>query len=58
MYVKWRELKLHSIKINEKNKVGRESGGVYSVLVGKTKGKCPLGRTRIRWEDNIKMDLQ
>jgi len=32
--------------------------GVYSVLVGKTEGKRPLGRLRRRWEDNIKMDLQ
>jgi hypothetical protein len=27
------------------------------VLVGKPKGKRPLGRPRCRWEDNIKMDL-
>jgi len=27
-------------------------------LVGKPKGKRPLGRPRHRWEDNIKMDLQ
>ena len=27
-------------------------------LVGKPEGKRPLGRPRIRWEDNIKMDLQ
>jgi hypothetical protein len=26
--------------------------------VGKPKGKRPLGRARLRWEDNIKMDLQ
>jgi len=32
--------------------------GVYSVLVGKPEGKRPLGGTRCRWEDNIKMDLQ
>ena len=32
--------------------------GVYRVLVGKLKGKRPLGRPRCRWEDNIKMDLQ
>jgi len=30
----------------------------YQVLVGKPEGKRPLGRTRRRWEDNIKMDLQ
>jgi hypothetical protein len=33
-----------------------ESGGVYRVLVGKPKGKNPLGRPKHRWEDNIKMD--
>ena len=32
--------------------------GVYRVLVWKPEGKIPLGRTRHRWEDNIKMDLQ
>jgi len=32
--------------------------GVHRVLVGKPKGKRPLGRPRRRWEDNIKMDLQ
>jgi len=26
--------------------------------VGKPEGKRPRGRTRHRWEDNIKMDLQ
>ena len=31
---------------------------VYRVLVGKPEGKRPLGRSRRRWEDNIKMDLQ
>ena len=31
---------------------------VYRVLVGKPKGKKPLGRLRRRWVDNIKMDLQ
>jgi len=32
--------------------------GLYRILVGKPEGKRPLGRTRRRWEDNIKMDLQ
>ena len=31
---------------------------MYKVLVGKPEGKRPLGRTRRRWEDTIKMDLQ
>ena len=30
----------------------------YRVLVGKPRGKRPLGRPRRRWEDNIKMDLR
>jgi hypothetical protein len=32
--------------------------GVYRILVGKPEGNRPLGRTRHRWEDYIKMDLQ
>ena len=35
-----------------------ERRGVYRVLVGKPEGKRPLGRSRRRWKDNIKMDLQ
>ena len=35
-----------------------EGIGVYRGLVGKHEGKRPLGRSRRRWEDNIKMDLQ
>ena len=35
-----------------------ERRGVYRVLMGKPEGKRPLGRSRCRWEDNIKMDLQ
>ena len=34
-----------------------EGRGVHRVLVGKREGKRPLGRPRLRWEDNIKMDL-
>jgi hypothetical protein len=30
---------------------------VYRLLVGKPKGKRPLGRPRRRWIYNIKMDL-
>ena len=35
-----------------------ERRGVYRVLVGKPEGKRPLGRPRLTWEENIKMDLQ
>jgi hypothetical protein len=31
---------------------------VYRILVGRLEGKRPLGRSRRRWEDNIKMDLR
>ena len=30
-----------------------ERRGVYRILVGKPEGKRPLGRSRLRWEDNI-----
>jgi len=35
-----------------------EGRGVHRVLVGKPAGKRPLGRSRRRLEDNVKMDLQ
>jgi hypothetical protein len=30
----------------------------YKTLVGKPKGKRPLGRPRHKWEDTIKFDLK
>ena len=36
----------------------RERRGVYRVLVEKPEGKRPLGNSRYRWKDNVKMDLQ
>jgi hypothetical protein len=50
-------------KIKE-DEVGGASGthgegrGVYRVLVGRPKGKIPLGRPVHRWEDNIKMEFR
>jgi len=35
-----------------------EGRGVYRVLVGKPEGRRPLGRPRLRWEDNIRMNLR
>jgi hypothetical protein len=32
--------------------------GAYRVLVGKLDGKKPLVRSRSRWENNIKLNLQ
>jgi hypothetical protein len=51
--VKWRRMRWtgHVARMEE----GR---GVYRVLVGNVEGKRPLGRPRLRWEDNIKIDLQ
>jgi len=35
-----------------------EGTGVNRVLVGKPEGRRPLGRPRLRWEDNMRMDLR
>jgi hypothetical protein len=36
---------------------GEERRGAHMVLVGKPEGTRPLGRSRLRWEDNSKMDV-
>jgi hypothetical protein len=30
----------------------------HKILVGKSEGKRPFGIPRLRWEDNIRMDLR
>ena len=35
-----------------------QSRNACRVLLGKSEGKIHLGRSRHRWEDNIKMDLR
>jgi hypothetical protein len=35
-----------------------ERRSAYRVLVGKSEGKRPLGIHRLRWENDIKMNLQ
>jgi len=35
-----------------------EERGVYRFLLGKPEGRRPMGRPRLRWVDNIRMDLQ
>ena len=35
-----------------------EEREVYRVLVGKQEGRRPMGRSRRRWVNNIRMDLQ
>jgi hypothetical protein len=36
----------------------REVRDAYKILVGRPEGRRPLGRSRRRWEDNIKLDLR
>ena len=40
--------------------VARMEGGkkAFKILTGKPTRKRPLGRSRRRWEDNIRMDLE
>jgi hypothetical protein len=35
-----------------------EKRDVYRVLMTKTEGNSPLGRSKYRWDNNIEMDLQ
>jgi hypothetical protein len=35
-----------------------EKRNAYRILVGKPEGRRPLGRSRDRWVDNIKIDLK
>jgi hypothetical protein len=35
-----------------------EKRNAYKILVGKPEGKRPLGRPKLRWEDNIVMNLR
>jgi hypothetical protein len=35
----------------------REKRDAYRILMGKPKGKRPLGRLRRRWVDNIRMNF-
>jgi hypothetical protein len=35
-----------------------EKTSAYKTSVGKPEGKRPLGRVRLRWEDNIKLDIK
>jgi hypothetical protein len=53
-------LVIESRKIRWAGNVTRvgERRGAYRVLVRKCEGIGPLGRTRYRWEYNIKMDNQ
>jgi len=59
----WSQNIVRVIKLRRMRWVGHvarmgEGRGVCIFLVEKPEGKRPLGRRRLRWEDNIKMDLQ
>jgi hypothetical protein len=45
--MKWKRPTLHM----------RETGKSYTILIGKLERKKPLGESRNKWENNIKMDL-
>jgi hypothetical protein len=36
----------------------RELRNAYKILVGSLEGKRPLERPKLRWEDDIKLDLR
>jgi hypothetical protein len=42
---------VHAAHMGEKRRA-------HGILVGKPEGRRPLGRTRRRWVDNIKIDLR
>jgi len=49
------------VRKSKKNQMGEECsmyGREEMILVGKPKRKRPLGRPRLRLDDNIKMDLK
>ena len=52
-----RVIKLKMRRAGHVTRMG-ERRGVYRVLMEKTEEKRQFGRSRRRWEDNIKMDLQ
>ena len=53
----WR--KLHNIWLRWSEHIARmeESTRVFKILTGISAGKRHLGRSRRRWEDNIRIDL-
>jgi hypothetical protein len=47
--------KIRDDEISEACNTYRGKRIAYRVLVGNPKGKGPLGRLRLRWEDNLRM---
>jgi hypothetical protein len=51
-------IKSMRIKMGRACRTDREKRNAYRIFVGNPEGKRPLGRSRRRWLDNIKMDLR
>ena len=51
---------IKSIRLRWAGHVARmeEGRSAFKILTGKPTGKRPLGRSRRRWEDNIRMNLE
>jgi hypothetical protein len=54
---KWND-KVKEDEMGRACSTNREKSNPYRILVGKPEGKISLGRSRRRWEDNIRMDLR
>jgi hypothetical protein len=50
-------MKLKEDAISWACNMDEEKRNAYRILVGNPEGKKPLGRSRIKWVDNIKMNL-
>jgi hypothetical protein len=46
------------MQMNEMGEAYGVYGGEHGYMVGKPEGKRSLGRTRHRWKNNSKLDLQ
>jgi hypothetical protein len=46
------------VKYNLNSALIGDMRGAHSVLLGGPEVARPLGKPRLRWEDNIKMDVQ
>jgi hypothetical protein len=50
--------KVKEDEIGGKCSTNGEKRNAYRILVGRSEGKRQLGRSRHKWEDNIKMDVR
>jgi hypothetical protein len=58
-YVRGNDILIRQVKSRRMRwaRMGEERK-VYKVLVGKPEGRRPLGRSRCRWEDDVRKDLR